>query len=230
MKENVKVGIISCSGEEIPEGTVARQAVRRVLELMRPGETVTICLPLFLAGNEAERDFAKNNPTITVDGCEKLCAKRSTEKLSGPVSASLNVKEIIDGMTSCNSRSTRSLTENDRESIWLVSERLAAEVDSVLKSTSNLSDNEIQSAAVCACSKPMKGIELKIKDKKINIAGLPLIFNQLIEEGLLPNESNADKLIKTVKIYHHIEKDEEDYYREALLAAYHNVFNERNGG
>ena len=26
-----KVGIIACSGEEIPEGTVARQAVRRVL-------------------------------------------------------------------------------------------------------------------------------------------------------------------------------------------------------
>ena len=78
-----KVGIISCSGEEIPEGTVARQAVRRVLEALRPQQTVTLCLPLFLAGEEGERRFAREHPTITVDGCSKLCAKRGTEKYSG---------------------------------------------------------------------------------------------------------------------------------------------------
>ena len=76
-----KVGIISCSGEEIPEGTVARQAVRRVLEALRPQQTVTLCLPLFLAGEEGERRFAREHPTITVDGCSKLCAKRGTEKV-----------------------------------------------------------------------------------------------------------------------------------------------------
>ena len=57
-----KVGIISCSGEEIPEGTVARQAVRRVLEALRPQQTVTLCLPLFLAGEEGERRFRPRAP------------------------------------------------------------------------------------------------------------------------------------------------------------------------
>ena len=90
-----KVGIISCSGEEIPEGTVARQAVRRVLEALRPQQTVTLCLPLFLAGEEGERRFAREHPTITVDGCSKLCAKRGTEKYSGQVSASLVVSDIL---------------------------------------------------------------------------------------------------------------------------------------
>ena len=47
--EVVKVGIISCSGEAIPEGTISRLATRRVLELLRPDATVTLCLPLFLA-------------------------------------------------------------------------------------------------------------------------------------------------------------------------------------
>ena len=37
-----KIGIISCSGEEIPEGTIARQAVRRVLEGLRPQQSVTL--------------------------------------------------------------------------------------------------------------------------------------------------------------------------------------------
>ena len=31
-----KIGIISCSGEEIPEGTIARLAVRRVLGGLAP--------------------------------------------------------------------------------------------------------------------------------------------------------------------------------------------------
>ena len=92
-----KVGIISCSGEEIPEGTVARQAVRRVLEGLRPQQTVTICLPLFLAGEVGERRFASEHPTITVDGCDKLCAKRGTEQFSGAVSASLVVTDILGG-------------------------------------------------------------------------------------------------------------------------------------
>ncbi len=74
MAEINKIGIISCSGEEIPAGTVSRMATRRVLELLRPQSTVTLCLPLFLAGEEMERRFAQQHPTITVDGCEKLCA------------------------------------------------------------------------------------------------------------------------------------------------------------
>ena len=47
-----KVGMVACSGEELPEGTVTRLAALQVLEQLRPAETVTICLPLFLAGGE----------------------------------------------------------------------------------------------------------------------------------------------------------------------------------
>ena len=53
------------------------------LEGLRPQQTVTLCLPLFLAGEGGERRFASEHPTITVDGCDKLCAKRGTEKYSG---------------------------------------------------------------------------------------------------------------------------------------------------
>jgi hypothetical protein len=40
--EITKVGVISCSGEAIPEGTISRLATRRVLELLRPDRTVTL--------------------------------------------------------------------------------------------------------------------------------------------------------------------------------------------
>ena len=54
-----KVGIVACSGEELAEGTVTRLAALRVLEELRPRDTVTICLPLFLAGGEGDRAFRR---------------------------------------------------------------------------------------------------------------------------------------------------------------------------
>ncbi len=50
MSSPSKIGVVSCSGEGCVEGTVSRIATRLVLERLRPGNTVTICLPLFLAG------------------------------------------------------------------------------------------------------------------------------------------------------------------------------------
>ncbi len=94
LEEN-KVGLISCSGEELPEGTISRIAVRLVLERLRNDKTVTICLPLFLAGGEDDREFARDFPTITVDGCGKLCALKGTEKFSGKVSAHLDVQKVL---------------------------------------------------------------------------------------------------------------------------------------
>lgn len=133
MNKSVKVGIISCSGEEIPEGTISRSAVRRVLEVLRPRQTVTLCLPLFLAGNEGERNFARTHPTITIDGCDKLCARYGTEKHGGPVARSLVVSDILGDRAAACSRSLRGRTAADEEAIALVADRIAAEIDALLE-------------------------------------------------------------------------------------------------
>jgi uncharacterized metal-binding protein len=131
----VKVGIISCSGEAIPEGTISRLATRRVLESLRPGVTVTLCLPLLLAGNEAERNFARTHPTIAVDGCAEQCARWGTEKHSGAVSGALVVTEILGGeATGCHC-SQREAGEADRAAVERAAARIAAEVDAVLART-----------------------------------------------------------------------------------------------
>jgi uncharacterized metal-binding protein len=130
--ENIKAGIISCSGESISEGTIARLATRRVLESLRPGKTVTLCLPLFLAGEEGERNFAKTHPTIAIDGCAKQCAKWGTEKHSGPVSGALVVSEILGTAAADCSRSARGTSKADADAVSAVAEKIAAEVDRVL--------------------------------------------------------------------------------------------------
>ena len=90
-----KIGIVACSGEELAEGTVTRLAALKVLEDSRPAQTVTICLPLFLAGGEGDRGFARFYPTIAVDGCEKRCAAWATELYSNKPAASLVVGEVL---------------------------------------------------------------------------------------------------------------------------------------
>lgn len=216
-----KVGIISCSGEEIPEGTIARQAVRRVLEGLRPQQTVTLCLPLFLAGEEGERRFARAHPTITVDGCSKLCAKQGTEKYSGKVSTSLVVSDILGDRVKACHRSTRHTDKADEEAVWLLAERIASEVDALAGSAVvETSEASAADGACCACSKPSQEGKLEIKGKPVTIPGLPMIFQQLQKKGLKPDQDCADTLVKTVSVYHYIDAHEEPDYRDALAKAY----------
>lgn len=128
-----KVGIISCSGEEIPEGTISRLATIRTLGVLRPNMGVTLCLPLFIAGDEGLRNFARAHPTITVDGCDQQCARWATEKYSGPVARSLVVSDILGERATACSRSSRSPGPEDAEAVRLVSQQVAAAVDEVLR-------------------------------------------------------------------------------------------------
>jgi hypothetical protein len=214
-----KVGIISCSGEEIAEGTIARQAVRRVLEALRPQQTVTLCLPLFLAGEEGERRFAREHPTVTVDGCAKLCAKLGTERYSGQVSASLVVADILGDRAKACHRSTRDADKNDEAAVWLVAERIAAEVDALATSRAAAEPNGTQKAACCACGASPQG-SLEIAGRSVTINGLPVIFDHLRKKCLAATDESADTLLDTVRIYHAIEPEEDATYKAALIAAY----------
>ena len=128
-----KVGLIACSGEELPEGTVTRRAVRKVLETLRSDDTVTLCLPLFQAGGEGERDFARHYPTIAVDGCDKRCAALATEKYSAKPAASIVVTQVAKE-SGCRAIGTaRHLNESGLRLADAVAEKIVEETDRLLK-------------------------------------------------------------------------------------------------
>ncbi len=219
--ETTKVGIISCSGEAIPEGTISRLATRRVLELLRPNSTVTLCLPLFLSGNEGERNFARTHPTITIDGCNKQCAKWGTEQHSGPVSSALVVTGILGTQSAGCHRSSRNSSQPDKAAVWAVAERIAVEVDTVLAETGSPGDAMAGAAgAQCACSSPAPGGTVIIHGAAVSIPGLALIFAQCAERGIPADAAGGAAVLEAVKIYHRIMTEEEPEYRNALLAAY----------
>ena len=142
----LKVGIISCSGEECLGGTISRLATRKVLEELKLVGTVTLCLPLYLAGGVEERDFAKVFPTISVDGCNKLCAKRSTEKYSGKINGFIDVSKIIGNETALNTKVIRNKDLTD-EHLQMV-DQVASEI---VKTISNISPDSYSGKTFGGC-------------------------------------------------------------------------------
>ena len=133
MAEELKIGVVSCSGEDCLGGTISRLSTRKMLEEVRPDQTVTICLPLYIAGGQEERMFAKEYPTIAVDGCNKACAKRGTEKYSGKVNGVVFVSEIIgDELAESPALSTRDLTAEHAAMVEKVVAVVTQQFDEVL--------------------------------------------------------------------------------------------------
>jgi len=122
-----KVGLISCSGEACSGGNISRAATLEVLHHLRPNETVTICLPLFLAGDDAERDFAKNFPTITIDGCNKFCAAKGTAKYSSEPAVRMNVEEYSGD--SCTDSEERWKILKSSDLVADIAQSIASHVD-----------------------------------------------------------------------------------------------------
>lgn len=222
-----KVGIVSCSGEELPEGTVARLAALKVLNELRPRDTVTICLPLFLAGGAGDRAFARLHPTITVDGCELRCAARATEKYSNQPAASLVVNEIVSQTGLAKPQGRRRLNAAGQEAVSITAERMACLVDQVLgKEVESPPDPPESQAggeareATCSCGSGVPVTKLMIEGRIVEVVALPLIFRQFQQNGRGQDEESKRDLFETVKIYNPVPTDLEPAYRETVLREY----------
>lgn len=134
MKPQIKVGVLSCSGEECLGGTLSRLATRKLMEKLRPGKAVTLCLPLYIAGGEEERDFANKFPVIAVEGCRKGCVAGATRKFSGAdVRDTVVVSDIIgDDAALSKTVSARDLTDVHYKMVDEIAAAIAAKLDAIM--------------------------------------------------------------------------------------------------
>ena len=134
-----KVGIIACSGENLIGGTLSRAAARIVFEKSRPNETIVLCQPLFAAGGlerhggQEERNFAKEHPTITIEGCEEECSKLAVEQYSGPAAATIRVDEILKNNPELKPKSREDLGEEGIKLAEIIAEEIVKKVDELFK-------------------------------------------------------------------------------------------------
>jgi len=226
-----KVGIVACSGEELAEGTVTRLAALKVLEKLRPSDTVTICLPLFLAGGEGDRAFARFYPTIAVDGCVERCAARATELYSGKPAASLVVSELVNANRGEKPQGYRRLNQAGLLAVDLTARRMAELVDELLDKKWNRSAGEFiepesvtqpdeTKEATCACGSGIPVQEMQIDGLKVTMVALPLIFEKMRADSKTPSNDIARELLENVRIYNPIPDGAEESYAAALLREY----------
>lgn len=129
----IQIGVISCSGEEMLGGTLTRMATRKVMEELRPGQVISLCLPLFIAGGEEERNFARDFPVISVDACEKNCAKKSIEKYSGQVRDFVVLTEFFDReIIFSKTVSMKDMTKEHYEMVDKIAEEICKKVDAIV--------------------------------------------------------------------------------------------------
>ncbi len=228
-----KAGIISCSGEELAEGTVTRLAALKVLHETRRGDTVTLCLPLFLAGGEGERTFAKFYPTITVDGCDLRCAARATERYSAKPAASLVITDLavergITGIAGC-----RRLNEAGQQAVEVTAEVLAGLVDQVLgrKGATAVSvDAGARPAPTCSCGSGVPVSWLDVGGASVEVLALPTLMDQLHQAGRPADQATAMDLLARVKVYNEVPAGADAAWIVALQAAYADHCRQKEGG
>ncbi|MDD4870946.1 MAG: putative zinc-binding protein [Kiritimatiellae bacterium] len=230
-----KAGIVACSGEELAEGTVTRLAALKVLHELRPNDTVTICLPLFLAGGEGDRTFARFHPTITVDGCDLKCAARATEMYSGKPAASIVVNELVKELGLVKPDGRRRLNEAGRRVVEVVADRLAGLVDKVLGKdgcppVSDTTDvpaaKQSERQVTCSCGSGIPVTKFVIDGKPIEMLALPLIFKKFSESGRRPDANVVQEILEMAKIYNPVPVESEENYRKEILVEYTKFWNQ----
>ncbi len=222
-----KIGIIACSGEELPEGTVTRLAALRVLEQLRPGDTVTICLPLFLAGGEGDRAFAKFYPTIAIDGCEKRCAYRGTEQYSNRPAVGIVVTDVVTEHGLEQPVGRRKLNAAGMQAVEQTAELAASKVDELLGKTWSRREGKFagesaqeEAVATCSCGSGIPIQKVQVNGKEISLVALPLIFQNLFQQGRIPGNDMADEVLEMVKIYNEINPEIEADVKGVVMEAY----------
>jgi uncharacterized metal-binding protein len=223
-----KVGIVACSGEELAEGTVTRLAALKVLEQLRPHDTVTICLPLFLAGGEGDRAFARFYPTIALDGCDKRCAAKATELYSGKPAASVLVTDL---MTERDIGTMRRLNDAGRELVNTTADRTAQLVDELLGRQWDrragefvgeaASAEEVEPVeATCSCGSGIPVQKVNIDGQVVTLIALPALFQQFHEQGKLPGDGVTRELLELVRVYNPVPAEQEASYLSMLEREY----------
>lgn len=227
-----KVGIVACSGEELAEGTVTRLAALKVLEELRPEDTVTICLPLFLAGGEGDRAFARFYPTIAVDGCDLRCAARATEQYSGKPAASVVVTDIVAERGLGPVAGLRRLNEAGQQAVAETAVTIADLVDSLLdKKWSRREGRFIESetvmlnvqqpkAAACSCGSGIPVQTVQVNGEAVTLIALPPLLEQFKQMGKRPSLETSAELLAQVKIYNDVPAVAEGAYQDALAREY----------
>jgi glycine cleavage system H protein len=75
-----KIAIVACAGMDKVLGSVVRASAFKIVEKLRPNETVLVCIAPLVADVKPYSELIKKNQVITIDGCAERCATKIVVK------------------------------------------------------------------------------------------------------------------------------------------------------
>ncbi|MBI5445079.1 MAG: hypothetical protein HY900_28190 [Deltaproteobacteria bacterium] len=126
------VVVLPCSGIGKVFGALARETAYEVVERVRPGVTSLTCLPLLVVEDAEALALVKRNPVITIDGCQKGCAKKSLEAQGAQAARQLQAIDFYKARKDLKPDGIAELDETGRKLAALAAEDIGALVDECL--------------------------------------------------------------------------------------------------
>jgi len=131
-----KFVVLPCSGVGKTYGSIAREAAYRVIEKLKPGVTLTVCLPRLIVNDGDVRQLVKDNLCIVIDGCPSKCASFAVESAGCKPTVVFEVTKLLREHRNLkpDRASVIELDENGRKLAEIIAEKVSREVDKVLNS------------------------------------------------------------------------------------------------
>ena len=126
--DDKKVAIVACTGMGKALGTVARQVAYKVVDELRPRNTVLICIPSLAAGVGEYKNLLQKYPSIILDGCVERCATKIISKNRGMMRAKVFLPQMI-AKYGLKPQSRTDLGDEGEKLVSKIAEEVAALVD-----------------------------------------------------------------------------------------------------
>jgi uncharacterized metal-binding protein len=126
--DDKKVAIVACTGMGKALGTVARQVAYKVVDELRPGQAVLICIPSLTAGVGECKSLLQKYPSIILDGCVERCATKIMSKNHGMMRAKVFLPQMI-AKYGLKPQSRTNLGDEGEKLVAKIAEEVAALVD-----------------------------------------------------------------------------------------------------
>lgn len=123
--------VIPCSGIGKSLGTVGRKAAYKVVEELRPDQTMTTCLALLTIGDDETLRKIRENPCISIDGCPAQCSKKNIEASKGRLVRSMMVTDVLRKHRGLKPDGVIKLNAEGEKLASLLAEEVAKEVDTI---------------------------------------------------------------------------------------------------
>jgi glycine cleavage system H protein len=126
-----KVAVIPCAGMDKALGSVARACAFEVVEKLRPGKAVLVCIPPLVAGVKSYLEIVRRYPSIPIDGCAERCATKIAVKNGARIKGRILIPECAQ-KHNLKPKSASDIGPDGEKLVEKLAEEIATEIDKLL--------------------------------------------------------------------------------------------------